>query len=147
MKKKCLTWMLLLLTLTNFGFASKKDEINSKVTNSFKKDFANASEIKRETEKAFVKLTFLLNEEVMFAYYSQNGDLLAVSRNILSNRLPLSQLIGLKKGYADYWISDLFEINAGDETAYYITLENADSTLVLKSEVNQDWAVYKKGTK
>jgi len=26
-------------------------------------------------------------------------------------------------------------------------LENADSTLVLKSEVNQDWAVYKKGTK
>ena len=144
MKRKILSWVLLLMTVSSYSFANQGDGTNTQVTSSFKKDFANAREVKRETDKAFVKLTFTLNEEVMFAYYSQNGDLMAVSRNILSNNLPLPQLIKLKNKYADYWITDLFEINSDIETAYYITLENSESKLILKSNCTDGWEVYKK---
>jgi hypothetical protein len=145
--KKIFVSMLLLLTISSLGFGNKGDGMNSKVTNSFKKDFAHASELKWENGKAFVKITFRLNEEIMFAYYSQNGDLMAVSRNILSSNLPLAQLIKLKSNYTHYWISDLFEIDADLETSYYITLEDAESRLILKSDPTNGWEVYKKETK
>ena len=32
-----------------------------------------------------------------------------------------------------YWVSDLVEVSKSDGTYYYITLENADTQLVLKS--------------
>lgn len=83
----------------------------------------------------------------MFAYYSQEGDLMAVTRNILSNQLPISLLSDLKKNYTIYWISDLFEISASQDASYYVTLQNADYTLVLKSNGINDWQVYKKDKK
>lgn len=147
MKKKFLTCAMLLMIVSSYSLANNEDGINIEITSSFKKEFANAREIKWETGKAFVKVTFKLNEEVIFAYYSQNGDLIAVSRNILSNHLPLSQLIKLKNKYAGYWITELFEIDSDIETSYYITLENSESKLILKSNVAEGWEVYKKETK
>jgi hypothetical protein len=147
MKKKILTWAMLLMTVSSFSFANKGDDLNIKIATSFKKDFAGAREIKWETGKTFVKLTFILNEQIMFAYYTENGDFMAVSRNILSNHLPLSLLIKLKRDYADYWITDLFEIDSDNEISYYITLENSGLKLTLKSNSSQGWEAYKKETK
>jgi hypothetical protein len=54
---------------------------------------------------------------------------------------------GLKKDYSNYWISDLFEVSNSDGTGYYITLENADSKVVLKSTGGDNWKTYQKKTK
>jgi hypothetical protein len=83
----------------------------------------------------------------MFAYYTSNAELLAVTRNILSDQLPVSLLKSLKKNYAGYWITDLFKITTNDETAYYVGMENPDSTLVLVSEDGSNWQVYQKQKK
>jgi hypothetical protein len=50
----------------------------------------------------------------------------------------------LKRSLSNYWISDLFEITNHDETSYYVTLENADSKIVLKSENGSDWMVFQR---
>ena len=147
MKKRILLWTLLVMAVSSYSFAGNGGGINPKAATSFKKDFANAREAKWETGKSFIKVTFKLNDEVVFAYYGENGDLMAISRNIVPSQLPILQLMELKKSYADYWISDLFEIDSDIETSYDITLENSDSRLILKSHGMGGWEVYKKEIK
>jgi hypothetical protein len=72
---------------------------------------------------------------------------MAVTRYISSIQLPLNLQSNLKKSYSNYWISDLFEIASNDGTAYYVTLENADTKIVLKSTGGTDWSVFEKSKK
>ena len=53
----------------------------------------------------------------------------------------------LKKEYNGFWISELFEMVSDDQTTYYVSLENADKTLVLKSNGTSGWSVYAKTKK
>ena len=84
---------------------------------------------------------------MLFAYYNESGDLVAITRNITTDQLPISLLTSLKKNYSDYWVSDLFEMVSNGESNYYITLENADHKLVLKSEDFSSWSTYRKEKK
>ena len=70
-----------------------------------------------------------------------------MTRNISSLDMPIGLQTNLRKDYADYWISDLFEVSNSDGTHYYITMEKADSRITLKSTTNGKWKVYKKVTK
>src|SRR5690349_14254396 len=130
MKKSLMVWALL-LTLVTSSFARTDEGTNEKAINAFKKEFATARNVQWEQGKDYSKATFTLNDQVLFAYYSEDGDLLAVTRNILSSQLPINLLADLKKNYNEYWISDLFEMAANDSTTYYVTIESADYTIVL----------------
>jgi hypothetical protein len=147
MKKSILMWAMMLAMGLSTTLANNEETINQRAVGSFKKDFASAQDVKWESTKDFVKATFKQNDQVMFAYYSQNGDLLAITRNIVSSQLPINLLSTLKKNYTSYWISDLFEISSPTEASYYVTLQNGDNTLVLKSSGVSEWQLYKKEKK
>jgi hypothetical protein len=147
MKKSILSMALVLLLGVSSTFANDSEGVNQKVASSFKKEFANAKDVKWESSKDYVKATFTLNGQVLFAYYSENGDMLAMTRNITSSQLPIVLLNDLKKEYSNFWITDLFEMAAGNETAYYVTLESADSIVVLKSNNSTSWEQFKKEKK
>jgi hypothetical protein len=118
-----------------------------KVRVSFKQDFKNARLINSEVHANFTKLTFRMNDMVLFAYYADNGRLLAVVRNILSSQLPAGLRADLKSNYGDYWITELFELNGDGQNSYYISLENADSKLVLRSTDDDTWEIYQQTDK
>src|SRR5918997_1078380 len=99
MKKSILMWAMMLTMGLSTTFANNEETINQRAVNSFKKEFSTAQDVKWESRKDFVKATFKLNDQVMFAYYSQTGELLVVSRNILSTQLPINLLSQLKKDY------------------------------------------------
>lgn len=84
-----------------------------------------------------------MDNQILFAYYSLEGDLLAISRYISPDQLPVQLLISLKKDYTGYWISDLFEIHINDDSSYYITLENESQRKVLKSTDSSNWSTFK----
>jgi hypothetical protein len=144
-------FILMLVTLVTIGsgaaFAKDEETVNQQVLNSFKQEFADARDVSWQNNREFVKATFTLNDQVMFAFYSQTGDLLAITRNISSDKLPLSLLTGLKKNYTGYWITELFEMVASGSSTYYITVQNADVEVVLKSNEFGGWEVYKKSRK
>ena len=117
------------------------------MNNYFKKDFSGAQDVNWESGKDFAKATFKMNDQVMFAYYSKDGDLVAVTRNIISAQLPISLLADLKKSYGAYWITDLFEMAANNSTTYYITLQNGDQNVILKSNGASGWEMFKKEKK
>jgi hypothetical protein len=127
--------------------AGGNDNVNQQAVNSFKKDFINASNTMWEQKENYTKATFSLNGQVLFAYYDNNGNLQAVVRNITSAQLPITLLSSLRNDYGDYWISDLFEIASNDQTTYYITIENGDKKIVLKSSGSDYWEVYSKEKK
>lgn len=147
MKKSILMWAMMLTMGLTSAFANNEETINQKAISSFKKDFTQAQDVKWESSKDFVKATFKMNDQVMFAYYSQSGDLMAVTRNIVPGQLPINLLSTLKKNYNSYWISDLFEVSSSTDASYYVTLHNSDTKVVLKSNGTNGWEVYKKEKK
>ena len=120
---------------------------NEIVIASFRKEFRTADVMQVENKRAFTKVTFKLNGVVMFAYYSGDGDLLAVIRNILSTQLPIQLLMELKQNHSDCWITDLFEIDSNGQTVYFVSLENADTKMTLRSGNTTTWETYQKENK
>ncbi len=92
-------------------------------------------------------LAFTLNDQKLFAYYNAEGEFMAVTRFISSFQLPLNLQTSLKKSYRNYWISDLFEMASNEGTNYYVTFENADTKIVLKSTDGSSWSLYQKSKK
>lgn len=143
MKKFILMGVLTMMVALS-SFAHNGEEVNENVLRSFNKEFAGASDVSWDISKSVLKATFRLNGQVMFAYYHEAGDLVAVTRNLVSGQLPIGLLADLKKNYQEYWITDLFEISADESSNYYITLQNADQTIVLKSSGTQGWQLFRK---
>jgi len=143
--KKIITVIALLLTVgSSSSFANPSDEINVFVKAALRKDFQQAELVGSEVGKAYTKVTLKMNGSILFAFYSDNGELLAVTRNIKSNQLPIQLQLDLKKNYADYWISDLFELTGDDMNHYYVTVENGDTKVILRSADNHNWELYEK---
>jgi hypothetical protein len=144
MKKSILTIGAMLTVALSSAFANNNEGVSQKAKTSFSDNFTTVSNVQWQQDKNFAKATFTMNSQVMNAYYDESGQLMAITRNILSNQLPINLMAGIKKDYSSHWISDLFEIAADNETSYYVTLENADETIILKSNDFNTWSVYKK---
>jgi hypothetical protein len=99
-----------------------------------------------EVHRKFTRLTFKMDDMIMFAYYSGNGELLAVTRNIVSSQLPMSLQRTLKNSCKGYWITELFELSGDNENCYYVSLENADNKIALRSNGDR-WEVYSSSKK
>ncbi len=147
--KKSILSIAVLLMIGISAFAVKDDEanVNQLAVKSFHKDFASAKNIKWEQKVNYVKVEFTLNDQVLYAYYNNEGQNTAIVRNIVSDQLPISLLTTLKKDYTGFWISDLFEVAVDEQTNYYVTLENADKKIVLRSSGIEGWDVYSKSKK
>jgi len=140
MKKMLLTLAIAVSTLSAFAGEVK---VSEKALNNFKTEFSTAKDAEWTVADNYYKVSFTFNEQYVFAYYSTEGELIGMTRNILQSDLPLPLQKDLKKDFANYWISDLFEISKNGGTFYCITLENADTKLVLKSS-GGSWNNYKK---
>ncbi|HET6996589.1 MAG TPA: hypothetical protein VFI06_16455 [Chitinophagaceae bacterium] len=145
MKRIIITLAIALGTLSSF--AAGEETVTSKVLNAFEKDFVGAKETAWTTSRDYYKAAFVFNGQHVSAFYSVDGEMIAMTRFISSLDLPLSLQTNLKKEYGNYWISDLFELSNSEGTNYYITLENADTKVVLKSGGSESWNVYRKSTK
>lgn len=143
MKKIILTLAIAISTLGAFA----GEEVNPKALASFKNEFASAKEVTWTVTAEYFKAEFTFNGQYVNAFYNADGELMGLTRNITSLELPMNLQASLKKTYEEFWISDLFEITRSNSTGYYITLENADTKIVLKATVGEDWSVYKKAKK
>ena len=141
-----LTAALLLTAGVGSSFSRNTTNGNDNIEAYFRKDFQQAEQISTNTGADYTKVTFKMNSMILTAFYSNSGELLAVTHNITSTQLPLQLLIQVKRNYSGYWISDLFEYNANGSSSYFLTLENADSKVTLRSN-DGDWETYNKTTK
>jgi len=146
MKKMIIALAMVFSLSTMYAFTGE-EAVNKQVLTAFKTEYAGATDAAWTVGNNYYKVAFTMNEQKLFAYYNMQGEFMAVTRNISSFQLPLGLQSSLKKSYSNYWISDLFEIAGNDASGYYITLENADTSIVLKSTDGSDWTVFKKTRK
>jgi hypothetical protein len=145
MKKILVTLAVTIITLSSFAGEVK---VSSKVLDAFQTEFAAATDVTWSEGNNFYKAAFLFNGQHVSAFYNMEGELIGTTRYISSLDLPIGLQANLKKSYANYWISDLFEVSNSEGISYYITVENADNKIVLKSAIGDaNWKVYKKSTK
>ena len=147
MKKSILLIVTVLFVGMTSLMANNKEGINEKALTSFQKEFKNATEVQWESGNHYLRVSFSFNEQVLTAYYNEEGERLAVIRNIRTTELPMGLMENLKQSYSNYWISDLFEFHGREEAAYYITIENADHKITLKSCGMLDWISFRKSDK
>jgi mRNA deadenylase 3'-5' endonuclease subunit Ccr4 len=145
MKRLAFT-LAIVVSFLAFSSFSDDDSVAPAALKSFKTSFNSAKEVNWQVTEKFYKANFSLNGQYVSAYYDTEGKMIALTHNISSLQLPIALQASLKKNYEAYWISDLFEMANEDGTTYYITLENADSKLVLKSG-SAEWSLFKKQRK
>lgn len=143
---KKIIMILAVLISTTSAFAGEEN-VTTKVLNAFKAEFNTAKDVEWTVGSNYYKAAFVYNEKHVFAFYNKEGELLGLTRYLSSDDLPLNLQNNLQKSYSKYWISDLFEVAKSDGTAYYITLEDADTKLILKASAESDWSAYQKTRK
>jgi hypothetical protein len=144
---KKILFVLGFLAIVGFSNAYPSERVSPKVLSSFKSEFSNATDVQWETGNNYFRATFSMNDQRVFAYYSIEGELISVARYISSVQLPVNLFANLKNDYNKYWISDLFEVSNSEGVHYYVTLENADTKLVMKSSNGGSWVTYSKSKK
>ena len=145
MKKIMLVFGFLVAVAVSYAYPSEK--VSPRVLASFKSEFSKAENVEWETGNNYFRATFSLNEQRMFAFYSVDGELISMARYISSLQLPVNLFKNLRNGYSKYWISDLFEVSNSDGLHYYVTLETADTRLLVRSSNGGDWSTYSKHKK
>ena len=108
----------------------------------FENSFPKAADIMWKEVGDFYQATFTLEGQLLSAYFSQAGDFIAVTKNISFFDLPLALQLSLKKDN-DSWIKDIVSASTASGAAYYIEIENANSTLIYKSYNNKKWVLHK----
>jgi hypothetical protein len=141
MKKLMLTLAIAVSTLSAFA---GEEKVKPEVLNAFKNEFNTAKDVEWTVGSNYYMATFNYNDKYVFAYYTPDGILLGLSQYISPAQLPMALQNSLKKDYSDYWVSDLFEVAKNGKTEYYITLEDADKKIVLRSSGSNYWEEYKK---
>ena len=140
---KKLLILIVIVFATQLSFASESPAASVPMS-SFNRDFYTATNVQWQHTDSYDKVSFVLNNGVMTAYYMPDGEMIAVVRNIVTEQLPLKLLLQLKNEYACFWVSGLFEVVNGTEDEYYITVEDADTNLILKAKANKSWKLYKR---
>jgi hypothetical protein len=131
---------------TKAGFAAD-EKVSPIVLKSFQQAFSTAKEVDWSISENFYKAQFVLNDQHVSAYYFPDGSMAALTRNITVTQLPVALQAGLKKEYEKYWVSELFEITADNTTQYYVTLENGNEKVILKSASTINWSKFQKSRK
>lgn len=144
--KKILYAALIAVFVTTSAFAGVT--VNVKITESFKSEFADASNVTWTTGKDFAKASFILEGEKMEAFYNLDGTAIGVSKAIGLDKLPKTSIRNITKKYPfpPYALKECIEfVNADGETKYYVSLEEeAKSKIILEVSANGSVQVYKK---
>jgi hypothetical protein len=109
--------------------------VSKKISTSFTDAFAGAKDVKWYTDdnKTFTA-KFTLNNNKVTAFYREDGSLMATSRYLTGEQLPLNVLSRLNRKYSDCSIYSVVEYTAEEHTVYYLTLENKDSWIIVKAD-------------
>ncbi len=129
--KIVLTAIVMLLAITSFAMEPVK--VSAVIKAAFEKDFSKASQVNWERSSDFYFASFTLNDEVVDAAYTENGELVGTSRRITPEQMPLSISLAITEKYAGYAVKNsVVELTFEGVTRYYVQVENDRRLLKLK---------------
>ena len=147
MKKMIMALAFIAVTIGNAAFAGGGGKVDERIKRAFEKEYAGAADVKWFVYDEYIKVDFSLSGMQLAGFYSKDGRMLGVARNIYFSSLPLMLQIEQRKNYKNFWITGIYELANSDGTKYYLTLENANKTIKLGSTGSDNWEVIKEQEK
>ena len=148
MKKMIMVLAFFAVAIGNAAIAGTGGgEVDKRIRKAFDKEYAGAGDVKWYVYDEYTKVDFTFNSMQLVGFYSKDGEMLGIARNIPFSSLPLMLQIEQKKDYKDFWITEIYELAKTEGTRYYITLENAGKVIKLGSTGSDNWEVVRKQDK
>ena len=131
------------------SFAADITKVSSKVRTAFEKEFTTATNVSWEILKGenIYHASFVYAGEVMEAYYSTDGEMIAAARHISESKLPLLVNKSLKENFGQYSVKQISEYMTTESTSYIVSLENEKVTMVARIYSSGSHEVLKKTKK
>lgn len=143
MKKLILLVSAALLLSANVLFASPYETTaNTKINSTFNESFAGATDVKWYTDdnRTFTAKFTMSNTKVT-AFFKEDGTLMATSRYLQADQLPLRVAGKLNKKYPGESIYCVVEYTVGENIVYFVTLEGTDTWTVVKTDADANMKV------
>jgi hypothetical protein len=111
----------------------------------FLRKFPQATEVDCKVKGQLTEVNFTWNGIRLQAFYDTDGNLVATSRLIATNTLPLFVQMSLKKEYPSYLVTEAVEFIDGDDgLSYYVSVTGAKATYLLHVSTSGTISVFKK---
>ena len=133
MKKTFVTLLALLTIGITVTIAGPEAPVDPKVLSAFQKEFSFAKNVTWQEEGTLSRVSFVMNNQGIMAWYNSNAELVTTARNILYNQLPISVMRSLDKQYEGAGIFGITEISRNDETYYQLKVEKRGKKYLLKA--------------
>jgi uncharacterized protein YjiK len=141
MKQTLVLICSVLLVASTYAFNTT---VNEKVLKSFKQTFNTAEQVKWEEFRDYYTVSFVNSGIRSKVNYDKDGNMLSSIRYYSPNMLPLNVIGKLKKQYPSQSLYGVTEITYGDETVYYVKLEDAKNWTTVKIDNEGSCQVYEK---
>ncbi|WP_132052642.1 hypothetical protein [Pseudocnuella soli] len=141
--------LILLTVLSSFfaGATGTPEKVAPAAIRAFETTFSQAQSVSWAVADDLYKVSFQVAGRYAYAYYDEAGNMIAVTRHLSPTELPMVLLAKVKQTYSQYWVSELVEVSNEAGTHYYITLEDAATKMILKSNGATAWSRYQKSDK
>lgn len=118
------------------GTLAAPRKVSAAILANFEAEFKKATEVTWLLTPDYTKAAFTADDVKMEVYYDANGDVIATSKGITLDDLPMSAKRSFDKKFAGYHVSEVIRLEGFGETAYYVSGENEKDTVIFK--VNED---------
>lgn len=130
MKKVMIMITAAVLLLSTSSFAAN---VNEKALSAFAKDFSGATSVGWQERDNLYLVEFKVGDVNYNAAYNEEGDLLASSKSLKLEELPLAVTQAINKKYMGYEIgNNAAALTFDGQTNYYITIANSRQILYIK---------------
>ena len=146
MKRFIISLLFSTLLFGNISLANN-GKIPETVLSSFKMRFHDAQTISWTDSKEYYKVAFSSNGQSYCAFYSHEGNFVALSRQVAITQLPLLLQHNLQKRYEKYTICSVVELEQDDSISYYAEMVNEKTNLIVKCGLTGEWVEFLKTKK
>ena len=141
MKKKILVFTAAFLVTISTTFANNTTPIPQLIVKQLNQEFQNINNVEWKVTPDYYKASFTVAGNSLEAFFSYNGNLIAQSRKINIDQLPMSLIKEAKqKGFTNE-MTELFELLTERGTEYFITFNTGKETKTYQSNGN-GWNYY-----
>ncbi|HTE09596.1 MAG TPA: hypothetical protein VK645_01480 [Chitinophagaceae bacterium] len=149
MKKIFLSLTLSAALLSSAFTYAANNEPNYKVKQAFTNEFTQVKNVEWiiMDKEGVYQAKFIFNNETLQAFFTEEGEFLGTTRQVLKSQLPISVASGLEKQYGGARVISIFEYSKKDGLDYYFTLTTDKGAMIVKATGNGEFSVYKKNIK
>lgn len=134
-----LLFMLLAVASSFFAKATPPEGIPPHAVKAFETTFTNAQHVSWAVENDLYRTNFLAGDRFASAYFDETGSLVVVTRNITQHEIPFVLQSKLSNDYGKYEIKEIVEASDQWGIHYYLTMENDQHKVILKSASGTYW--------